>query len=189
MTPLLHPFPMYDVLLDVDLPDTQSLFDAVARLWAGQEGAVASEIVSGLSAREALGSTGIGQGVAIPHARCRGLRQPLATLARAKTPIEFDAPDDRPVDCCVVLLIPEDAIDPHLQLLAQVARVLSSASARAAFRAATTADEVARVFRAPQQQLYDARRPAETPVAHREAAAAVHREAVPAAQRAPAAAA
>ncbi len=97
--------------------------------------------------RERLGSTALGNGIAIPHCRMEGLQSPLATLITLATPIEFDAPDDQPLDILIGLMVPTTACDTHLQLLADVAKRFGEKNTCDAIRAATTADEVIELLR------------------------------------------
>lgn len=76
-------------------------------------------------AREKLGSTGLGQGVAIPHGRIKGLREAVAALVTMKEGIPFDAPDGQPVNIACILLVPEKATDKHLQILSELAQMFS----------------------------------------------------------------
>ena len=78
-----------------------------------------------LIAREKLGSTGLGKGIAIPHCRAANCQEPLGTLVTLEDPVDFDAPDDRPVDLLFVLLVPEAAHQEHLDILANIARLFS----------------------------------------------------------------
>ena len=87
----------------------------------------ADEIFDSFIGRERLGSTGLGHGVAIPHGRMSGLGEPIGAFIRLETAIDFDALDRRPVDLMFALLVPEEATDAHLQLLAQLARMFSDA--------------------------------------------------------------
>ncbi|RKR02533.1 phosphotransferase IIA-like nitrogen-regulatory protein PtsN [Kushneria sinocarnis] len=96
----------------------------------------AQEVFGRLISRERLGSTGVGNGVAIPHARNPHCRQPLASFLSLADPIDFDAIDGEPVDLIFVLLVPETADDTHLALLAQIAELLNSDDTRKALRAA-----------------------------------------------------
>jgi PTS system nitrogen regulatory IIA component len=82
-------------------------------------------ILDQLIAREKLGSTGMGQGIAIPHCRVGDCTEPLGTLLTLEEPIPFDSPDDQPVDLLFVLLVPEEANQQHLDILADVARLFS----------------------------------------------------------------
>jgi PTS system nitrogen regulatory IIA component len=84
----------------------------------------ATVVLNGLIARERLGSTGIGQGIAIPHARITGLARIICLFARAERPIEFESIDGRPVDLFFVLLIPHEEANDHLAALACVSRRL-----------------------------------------------------------------
>ena len=88
------------------------------------------KILASLAARETLGSTGLGQGVAIPHGRIRGLKQALAAVVRLVEPVAFDAPDGRPVALLVALLVPEHATQEHLELLSELAQMLSDRDLR-----------------------------------------------------------
>jgi nitrogen PTS system EIIA component len=84
--------------------------------------------------REKLGSTGLGHGVALPHARLAHLNEPLACFFRLEKPIDYEAPDQQPVDLIIGLFVPEDAPDAHLHLLSQIAQMLSQESMRMALR-------------------------------------------------------
>lgn len=92
------------------------------------------EVFSRLIGRERLGSTGIGNGVAIPHARDPHCKSPVAGFLKLQEPIDFDAVDGEPVDLVFVLLVPEEADDTHLTLLAQVASIMNDADTRAELR-------------------------------------------------------
>ena len=83
-----------------------------------------------LFARERLGSTGLGHGVAIPHGRIKGLKNPLAAVVRLTHPIPFDAPDDEPVSLLIFLLVPEAATQRHLEILSEIAELLSDRELR-----------------------------------------------------------
>ncbi|MEE4298372.1 MAG: PTS sugar transporter subunit IIA [Pseudomonadales bacterium] len=96
----------------------------------------AREVFEALMARERLGSTAVGHGVAIPHCRLDGCTAPVAALVRLATAIDFDAPDGEPVDLLFVLVVPGEAHEEHLQLLASAARALNDPAYRAALREA-----------------------------------------------------
>jgi PTS system nitrogen regulatory IIA component len=137
-----------DVLLDLEAPNKQALFEAIGHLWEGHDGIAASEIVASLNAREMLGSTGLGQGVAIPHARISGLKQPLAAFVRTKNSIEFDAPDGQPVGNCFMLLAPQQTTEQHLKMLADGAEMLSDAQFRERLAGSTRPEDVRQLFAA-----------------------------------------
>jgi PTS system nitrogen regulatory IIA component len=103
-------------------------------------------VVDSLNAREKLGSTGLGQGVAIPHARIKGLAKAVAAFVRPKLPIQFDSPDDDPVGCFFVLLVPAQATEQHLQILANVAQMLSNAQFRDRLGESKSQDEIHQLF-------------------------------------------
>ncbi len=84
-----------------------------------------TEIFDSLIARERLGSTGLGSGVALPHGRLRGLKQPIAALVTLRQGIDFDAIDRQPVDLLYALLVPEESTDEHLKILAHLAGLFS----------------------------------------------------------------
>lgn len=135
-----------EVLLDLDLSDKAALFRAAGNLWERHRGMKSAEVVASLEARENLGSTGLGQGIAIPHARVDGLREPLAAFVRPKAPIPFGAPDGRPVSYCFVLLVPAEATEQHLQILAEVAEKLSNPQFRERLAAARTVEQISQLF-------------------------------------------
>jgi nitrogen PTS system EIIA component len=92
------------------------------------------EVFDRLIGRERLGSTGIGNGVAIPHARSPHCQSPVAAFLKLAEPVDFDAIDGEPVDLVFVLLVPEEADDTHLALLGQVAGVMNDADTRSRLR-------------------------------------------------------
>lgn len=102
----------------------------------------ATEALDALMAREVIGSTGVGRGVAIPHARIAGLNSVHAVAARLEKPIEFDAMDGEPVDLLVALFAPPEAGSEHLRALARVSRMLRQDDVRQQLRAAQSADAI-----------------------------------------------
>ncbi|XKH61221.1 PTS IIA-like nitrogen regulatory protein PtsN [Halomonas sediminis] len=100
------------------------------------------EVFSRLIGRERLGSTGIGNGVAIPHARSPHCDAPIASFLKLAEPVDFDAIDGDPVDLLFVLLVPEQADDTHLALLGQVATIMNDADTRAQLRKSASQREL-----------------------------------------------
>ncbi|MGA2550116.1 MAG: PTS sugar transporter subunit IIA [Burkholderiaceae bacterium] len=131
-----------DILLDVKAEDAMELFEIVARHWAAFGGPDSAEVIASLAAREALGTTGLGKGVAIPHARLPGLARPLAVLVRTATPLDFDAPDSEPVSLFFCLIVPQAAASRHLEILALVAERFSNAQFRQALATAISPAQV-----------------------------------------------
>lgn len=111
------------IRVGLELSDKARVFAEAGQIFAGQAGLEAARVTESLAARESLGSTAVGQGVALPHARIKGLRQPLAAYMRLREPLAFDAPDGNPVEELFVLLVPEHATEAHLKLLAEVAQM------------------------------------------------------------------
>lgn len=114
----------------------------VADIAARGVAAPASEILSKLLAREKLGSTGVGHGVAVPHARLKGLDRMHGVFVRLETPVDFAAVDEQPVDLIFALLAPADHPAEHLRALARVSRALRQADLRHQLRQAQTVDAV-----------------------------------------------
>ena len=115
--------PIENVLLDSDSSSKKRVFERVGILFENSRQIARSQVFDSLFAREKLGSTGLGQGVAIPHGRIKGLREAVGAFIKTHTPIPFDAPDGQPVSLIFVLLVPERATDLHLQLLGQLAQM------------------------------------------------------------------
>ena len=103
-------------------------------------------IFDGLLARERLGSTGLGQGLAFPHCRLATLSQPAVGFFRLQAPVDFESMDGAPVDLLAVLLVPESATDAHLKLLGALAQLLEPEANRAALRQAGSAAALAEVL-------------------------------------------
>jgi PTS system nitrogen regulatory IIA component len=131
-----------DVMIDIRAANKRLLLQELAAKAAAGLGLPVEGIASGLLKREELGSTGIGRGVAIPHARLPDLQRPFGLLARLKQPVEFDAIDGQPVDIVFVLLLPAAAENEALAALALVARSLRSPENLARLRAAKTTSEL-----------------------------------------------
>jgi PTS system nitrogen regulatory IIA component len=106
------------------------MFEQVGLLFENNQGIARSLVFDSLFAREKLGSTGLGQGVAIPHGRIKGLKEPMGAFLRLKTAVAFDAPDGRPVDLVFVLLVPEQATEQHLEILSELAQMFSDRELR-----------------------------------------------------------
>ncbi len=97
----------------------------------------AGQLLDALMARERLGSTAVGEGVALPHCRFEHCDRPVAALLRLQDPVDFEASDRRPVDLIFVLVVPAEANDLHLQILATAATAMNDPDYRSALRAAT----------------------------------------------------
>ena len=131
-----------DVMMDVRASNKRQLLQELAAKAAASLGLPVDRIAPYLLKREELGSTGIGRGVAIPHARLPDLKRPYGMLAKLKQGIEFDAIDGQAVDIAFVLLLPGAAESEALGALALVARTLRSAENLARLRGAKNAAEL-----------------------------------------------
>jgi len=131
--------PPANVLLELDISSKKRLFEQVGLLFENHQGIARSLVFDSLFARERLGSTGLGQGVAIPHGRIKGLKEPVGAFLRLKAPVNFDAPDGRPVNLVFVLLVPEQATEQHLQILSELAQMFSDRDLRQRLAADTDA--------------------------------------------------
>ena len=134
------------IRIDLDAGTRARVFEEAGKMCAAQAGLSATHVVESLEAREKFGSTGLGQGVAFPHARVKGLRQALAAFIRVSPPISFNAPDGKPVSDLLVLLVPEQAMEIHLQLLADAARMFRDRHFRDYLRDQNDASGVYKAF-------------------------------------------
>jgi PTS system nitrogen regulatory IIA component len=135
-----------DILLDLDVSTKQRVFEEVGRLFDRRHGLAQGLVVERLSARERLGSTGLGHGVALPHARIKHLGQAVAAYVRLKLPIPFDAPDGKPVSDMLILLVPDHATERHLEILAEFARMFGDKNFREQIRNCVDTAGVCRLF-------------------------------------------
>ncbi len=119
---------------------------ALVEALAPTAGLEARAVFDAVLMRERLSGTGVGEGVAIPHARVEGLARPVGAFARLETPLDFDAIDGRPADLVFLLLAPHDRGADHLKALARVSRYLRRAEIRDRLRAARGRDELYAVF-------------------------------------------
>jgi len=146
MSQIASLLPTGNILLDLDAGSKTRLFEAIAALFETNQGLSRKVVVDSLQAREKLGSTGLGQGIAIPHGRIRGLPEAKGAFVRLKSPIPFDSPDGKPVAQVFVLLVPAQATEKHLQLLSELAQMFSEASFRESLATPTDASGVREVF-------------------------------------------
>jgi PTS system nitrogen regulatory IIA component len=135
-----------DVELDFRGVDKRTTLAALARRLAARAGASSQEVFDALWDRETLGSTGLGHGVALPHARLAGLGHPIAAFLRLNRAIDFDAPDGKPVDLVLGLLMQRNEPQRQLDLLARFAGLLSDPRFREQIARADNPETVARLF-------------------------------------------
>lgn len=115
--------PLPNVLPDLAASSKKRLFEQVGLLFENRNGIARGVVFESLFARERLGTTGLGQGVAIPHGRIKGLKDAVGALVRLAQPVPFDAPDGKPVNLVFTLLVPEHATEKHLEILSELAQM------------------------------------------------------------------
>src|SRR5580698_9133891 len=126
----------------VTAPGKRQALSVIAEMAARSFGLKPSEVLDALLEREAAGSTGVGYGVAVPHARLKGLTKLRGVFVRLEQPVEFEAVDDRPVDLIFALFAPPEASGEHLRALARVSRILRQNDLREQLRLARGADAI-----------------------------------------------
>jgi len=126
-----------DIRLDRDITSKSQLLEELAALLAARHGLSKPSVLESLTVREQMGSTGVGHGFAIPHARMSQCATATAALVRTKFAIPFDAPDGRPVSVFLGLIVPHKANEAHLQLLATAASMFSDRGLRYQLRTGT----------------------------------------------------
>lgn len=135
-----------DILVDVEVLGKEELLSAVGRHMESRHGLPSDRVTQGLMRRESMGSTAVGQGVAIPHTRVRDVDHMLIAYLRLRTPVCFDAPDNLPVRDILVLLAPKKADESHLVILAEAAQMFSNVAFRDRLHRCADPAEVKHLF-------------------------------------------
>ena len=148
MNPLTNILSASQVLLDLDAGSKKRVFEQAGMLFENHLGLARAIVFDSLFAREKLGSTGLGQGIAIPHGRIKGLKQAAGAFLRLSNPVPFDSPDGRPVNLLFVLLVPEQATEEHLQILSELAQRFAERPFREALLAAQDSKAIVTLFQA-----------------------------------------
>ncbi|MBJ3785704.1 PTS sugar transporter subunit IIA [Devosia sediminis] len=144
------------VLSCTGVANKSQLFETLAKTASELTAFPQDQILATLTGREELGSTGLGNGIAIPHGKLQGLKSVTAVFARLDQPIDFDAVDDQPVDLVVMLLAPVGAGADHLKALSRVARLLRTESITDQLRAETDPVRLHAILTAPVRTTYAA---------------------------------
>jgi PTS system nitrogen regulatory IIA component len=134
------------VLVHVDASSKKRAFEEAGLLFENLHGLSRALVTDSLFSRERLGSTGLGHGVAIPHGRIKGLKAPMAAVLQLAQPIGFDAPDEQAVSLLIFLLVPEAATQKHLEILSEIAEMLSDAGLREKLASSADAVELHRLI-------------------------------------------
>ena len=130
MTLLAKLLPISHVALDLDITSKKRLFEQIGLLFENENRVARAQVFDALFAREKLGSTGLGLGVAIPHGRLKGLRETLVVFIRTKEGVPFESPDGFPVRLVFAMLVPEHATEQHLNVLSELAQLFSDENLR-----------------------------------------------------------
>jgi PTS system nitrogen regulatory IIA component len=117
--------PVENIVLELAVTSKKRLFEQAGLLFENRDGLERAAVYDSLFARERLGSTGLGAGIAVPHGRVKGLNRSVAAFFRLAKPIPFEAPDGLPVSQLLFLLAPDRAAQQHLDILAEVAQLFS----------------------------------------------------------------
>ncbi len=139
-----------NVVASLDASSKKRVFEQAGLLFENHQSLARSLVYDALFAREKLGSTGLGLGVAIPHGRIKGLKHAVGAFLRLANPVQFDAPDGKPVQLVFVLLVPEAANEQHLQLLSELAQMFSERDFREKLMAAADGPALHAAFAAWQ---------------------------------------
>ncbi len=123
--------PAKNVVLDLECSSKKRAFEQAGLIFENNCGIARSTVSDNLFARERLGSTGLGHGVAVPHGRIKGLKAPLAAFVRLSEAIPFESPDGEPVKLLIFLLIPDNVTQQHLEILSEIAEMFSDKAFRA----------------------------------------------------------
>ena len=138
--------PAENIVLELAVTSKKRAFEQAGLLFENQHGLERAAVFESLFARERLGSTGLGAGIAVPHGRVKGLKHSVAAFFRLAKPIAFEAPDGVPVKQLLFLLAPEDAAQQHLDILAEVAQLFSDETFRLTLAHETDATVVHRLL-------------------------------------------
>ncbi|MGB0127007.1 MAG: PTS IIA-like nitrogen regulatory protein PtsN [Rhodocyclaceae bacterium] len=122
--------PPSNIVIDLEASSKKRVFEQAGLLFENNQGIARSQVFESLFAREKLGSTGLGQGIAIPHGRIKGLKEAVGAVVRLSTSVQFDAPDGKAVNMLFILLVPEQATEHHLQILSELAQMFSDKAFR-----------------------------------------------------------
>lgn len=142
MTNIAKILPQENVLLDLDVSSKKRAFEQAGLLFENNCGIARSTVSENLFARERLGSTGLGHGVAVPHGRIKGLKNPIAAFVRLQEAIPFESPDGQAVSLLIFLLMPDNVTQQHLEILSEIAEMLSDDEFRSNLQIETDANLV-----------------------------------------------
>jgi len=140
-----------NIYLDIEVSSKKKLLELIANIVADRTQLSESLIYNNLLNRERLGSTGLGQGFAVPHARLNNLDQTLCCFFRLKQSVNFESPDNLPVDMVFTIIIPEEATEEHLVILSSLASIFTRTEVCDAVRNAGSKEELAQIIQSAEQ--------------------------------------
>ncbi len=136
---------------ELDVSSKKNLISTIAEIFASELTLNKKTLFNLFFDREQLSSTGIGNGFALPHARTSGIDKAYGCLLKLKTPISFDAIDNKPIDLVFALVVPEEATDEHLQILASIAQMFSNERTCNAIRLAENSKDILSIIQQNEQ--------------------------------------
>ena len=139
------------IFLDTEITSKKKLLELIANIVADRTQLSESAIYNNLLNRERLGSTGLGQGFAVPHARLENLDHTMGFFFRLKDAVNFESPDNQPVDLVFTIIIPEQATEEHLIILSSLAGIFSRPEVCEAIRSAASKEEIAQIIESAEQ--------------------------------------
>lgn len=139
------------IFLDTEITSKKKLLELIANIVADRTQLSESAIYNNLLNRERLGSTGLGLGFAVPHARLENLDHTMGFLFRLKDSVNFESPDNQPVDLVFTIVIPEQATEEHLIILSSLASIFSRPEVCEAIRSAASKEEIAQIIESAEQ--------------------------------------
>jgi PTS system nitrogen regulatory IIA component len=139
------------IFLDTEITSKKKLLELIANIVADRTQLSESAIYNNLLNRERLGSTGLGQGFAVPHARLENLDHTIGFFFRLKDAVNFESPDNQPVDLVFTIIIPEQATEEHLIILSSLAGIFSKPEVCEAIRSAASKEEIAQIIESAEQ--------------------------------------
>lgn len=146
--------PLSNIVLDLAVTSKKRAFEQAGLLFENQYGIARTVVFHSLLARERLGSTALGHMVAVPHGRIKDLKEPCAAFIRLAEPVRFDTNDGRMANLLFILLVPEAATQLHLDLLAEIARLMSDPVLRQALSTETDPAAIHRLLTADQVDIH-----------------------------------
>ena len=139
------------IFINAEITSKKKLLEFIADQVSDQFEITQSMLFCNLLDRERLGSTGLGKGFAVPHARLANLKEAVGMFIKLNHPVNFEAPDNQPVDLVFAIIIPEQSTDQHLQILSALARVFSQAEVCEAIRNSNASEEVVKLIDSAEQ--------------------------------------